>query len=299
LRSRCQKRRFRRELDSMEQCMLRRRRFSDAGRASAHPVYCPMLVRRKKLSGRVPTLVSALVLAGAIVGIPTPAAASSYTARLCVAMPEMLAFGSAFGGNAAGLQKLSENGSVLNIARTSAGFRLTSSGTDVGDVAVSGATAATSCRIFPTDQKLWPTGTISASYIAAFAKVMAYRRGHSWPSQGANATPSNVDIIMAAYNGYVTVSLADNFVHRDSSGRALLGCDGGEDYRVTLSTGLVLPFDGCAEGHSRVLPSSRYFHPNPDAAVQDRGCLAVLRCTAKNATLRQRRRGVSISGLQS
>jgi hypothetical protein len=211
-----------------------------------------MLVTNKALGGRVMIPISALIFAGTILGSQPPADAATYSDRLCAAMPEMLAFASAFKGNAPRLQELSENGTVLSVTKSSAGFKVTSDSA-AWDVS-SGAIAAASCAIFPTGQTLEDTGSISASYVLAFAKVQSYRRNHSWPIPGANATPYNVDVVMARSNEYVTVSVGDNVAHRDASGRILFTCEGIEYYRVTISTGLVLPYDGCVEGHSRVLP---------------------------------------------
>ncbi len=48
--------------------------------------------------------------------------------------------------------------------------------------------------------------------------------------------------------------MADNYPHKTASGEVLLSCAGIEYYRVRTSSGEVLPFDGCIEGHKRVLP---------------------------------------------
>ena len=117
-------------------------------------------------------------------------------------MPEMLSLASAFNGNAANLHVLSEKGSMLGVK------------------GIGSAAAPASCAIFPSTQTLKAAGSISVSYLEAFVRVQAYRRGHAWPILGASATPTNVDVVMARYNGYVTVSLSDNFVHRNESGRA-------------------------------------------------------------------------------
>jgi hypothetical protein len=71
---------------------------------------------------------------------------------------------------------------------------------------------------------------------------------------GVGTDLSQVDVIVSRYGPYVTVSLVDNYTHKDSSGRAVLGCAGAEDYRVKASAAQVLPFDGCVESHTPFLP---------------------------------------------
>ncbi len=170
-------------------------------------------------------------------------------------MPEMLAFQEAFQSDADALRDLAENDATINVTVAGDRYQLNNPSPPLKrSVAMTVAPTARSCAIFPAEETIQKTGSTNAAYIASFEAVMKYRRDHSWPSGGVNPNPSLVDVMSARYGQYVLTMLSDNYSHEDSAGRAQLGCAGGEYYRVDLREGAVLPFDGCIEGHTRVLP---------------------------------------------
>lgn len=110
------------------------------------------------------------------------------------------------------------------------------------------------CRTFPANQRVLDAAKVDAGYIEPFFDVMNYRQ--YYPSATpVNHNPGNVNVVFAKYGRFILVILADNYLHRDRSGRPVLGCDGLEYYRVDGARHDVLPFDGCVESHKRVLPA--------------------------------------------
>ena len=169
----------------------------------------------------------------ALTCVKASAAAESaeFTDHLCIAQPEMLAFSDTLSSATARTLAAKHKTLAVDVLRRAA--RPTS-------------VSVHSCRIFPKDETLQAVGAIEAAYIVAFEDVVAYRERHP-PTRGVSADSSQVDVVFSRHGPYVIVSLADNYVHRDSSGRALLGCAGTEYYRVETLASQVLPFDGCVE----------------------------------------------------
>lgn len=201
-------------------------------------------------------LAASLCAGGAVqTAAPARAAPPSQSGRLCVPMPEMLAFQRAFETDAGALRRLAEDDATIDVTVAGDRYRLSSQRPPLDrSVAMNAVPAARSCAIFPAEETIQKTGSTRAAYVASFEAVMTYRKDHSWPSVGVNDDPSRVDVMSARYGQYLLTMLVDSYSHKDSAGRAELGCVGVEYYRVDLRQGVVLPFDGCIEGHTRVLP---------------------------------------------
>lgn len=162
-------------------------------------------------------------------------------------MPEMLALSSAL--TDASLTSLAQQGATITVSDRVSYYLLQNPSLTARRVAKPTNMSSNSCRIFPQDERLGDPGAMKAAYLKAFNDMMRYRATHSWPLGAASADPALVDVTAANYGPYVTIGLVDNFLHRDSAGRAEIGCSGDEYYRVSPSSWQVLPFDGCVESH--------------------------------------------------
>jgi hypothetical protein len=164
----------------------------------------------------------------------------------------MLALSSAF--SEATLKALAQKDATITVADGGADYLLRSPLLTVTSVAKPAIVSPNACRIFPQDKRLGNPGTVKAAYVQAFKDVMQHRTTHSWPGGGVSTNPEQVDVLAARYGPYVIIGLVDNFAHRTSCGKFILGCEGNESYRVRTSTSEVLPFEGCVENPNRGLP---------------------------------------------
>jgi hypothetical protein len=185
-------------------------------------------------------------------------APAEFSGRLCVPMPEMQAFQEAFKADAELLRKMVVDNAAINVVSTGDRYQLSSQNPALSRTVFAKTTpAASSCATSPAEESIRTSGSIDAAYIASFDVVTSYRQNHQpWPLGAINSDPSRVDVVGARYGQYVIISLADNYLHRDTAGNAMLGCEGIEYYRVDLRQGIALRFDGCVEGHqSGLLPA--------------------------------------------
>jgi hypothetical protein len=204
------------------------------------------------LRRRPASRLSALGLTASIVFCLAPAHAAQpleQKGRLCAPAAEMSVLSGAL---AAGgyLDKPGAADAFVAVRRDRDDLRLESPALGI-DVTASFAAGAQSeaCKIFPKDQTLAWAGAIPMTYVASFAQVLRYRTAHP-PIDGANLTKIETLASMAAYGPYVLISLWT----LPPGPMVTLSCSGGEYYRVDPGTNGVLPFDGCVEGHKRVLP---------------------------------------------
>lgn len=176
--------------------------------------------------------------------------------RLCAPAAEMSVLSGAL---AAGgyLDRPTQDASVA-VRRYRGDLRLHNAalGIDV-TASLSGGAQSDACKIFPKDQTLASAGAIPITYVASFARVLRYRTVHP-PIDGANLTEVRTLASMAAYGPYVLISL---WTLPPPGPIMTLSCSGGEYYRVDSGTNGVLPFDGCVEGHKRVLPGLSQLPP--------------------------------------
>lgn len=185
-------------------------------------------------------------------------APAEFSGRLCVPMPEMQAFREAFKADAELLRRMVGDNATINVVSTGDGYQLSSQNPPLSRTVFAKAIpAASSCATVPAEEGIKRIGAIKAAYIVSFDVVTSYRQNHQpWPLGAINSDPSRADVTGARYGRYVIMALADNYLHRDAAGNAILGCEGVEYYRVDLRQGIALPFDGCVEGHqSGLLPA--------------------------------------------
>jgi hypothetical protein len=110
------------------------------------------------------------------------------------------------------------------------------------------------CRSFPLDETLASIGAVPLTYIASFDQAVRYRVVH--PPSGSYHLTKNTSASIRAYGPYIVVSLWTPVLPPGS-----LGCLGSEYYRINPLTKAVQPFDGCVEGHNRVLPGLSQLPP--------------------------------------
>jgi hypothetical protein len=113
------------------------------------------------------------------------------------------------------------------------------------------------CAISSNEQRLATVGTVPVSYVASFAQVIRYRAANPPAEGGADTADTGTSTTMAEYGPYVLVM----FWTPPASPPVTLSCLGLAYYRVDPRTNVVLPFDGCVEGHNRVLPGLSQLPP--------------------------------------
>lgn len=185
-------------------------------------------------------------------GPATAETPAGFSNRLCVPMPEMLAFIGAFHESA--LHDMAQADSSITVTPSGQYYLLKNGSGTIVRIEKPPSISVQSCRIFPDSETLKTTGSIEAAQIDAFGDVTRYRKSYTWPLGAVDANPDQVDVAVARHGRYIIVSLADHYLHKGANGAAIFGCAGVEYYRVQTSSGEVLPFDGCVESHTKVLP---------------------------------------------
>jgi hypothetical protein len=210
---------------------------------------------RRRLASRL----SKLALAASIVVCCSPAVEAQqfeHTGRLCASAAAMVTLAGALapGGY---LDKSSDAAVKLGVHRDGNNLRIQNRalGIDLSP-ALAFEPTPQACAIAPNAEKLDDTGLIPLAYVASFAQVERYRVAHP-PADGADLTNGGTSTMMAAYGPYVLIMPWN----KPDVPMVSLSCKGGEYYRVDPRTNAVLPFDGCVEGHNRVLPSLSQLPP--------------------------------------
>jgi hypothetical protein len=202
---------------------------------------------RRRLASRL----SVLALAASILFCRVPVRAAQHfeqSGRLCASAVEMSALSGALA--AAGYLDMPAGAAVtvhqdadrLRIQNAALGIDLSS--------AFALEPKSEACVISSNAQRLATTGSILVGYVASFAQVVRYRAANPPAAGGADIVDAGTSTIMAGFGPYVLVM----FWTPTASPPATLSCLGLEYYRVDPRTNAVLPFDGCVEGHNRVLP---------------------------------------------
>jgi hypothetical protein len=171
--------------------------------------------------------------------------------RICASAAEMSALSLALG---AYFGKVDAPGASVSVRRTGDDLRVRNAALGI-DVTVSSADnpELNLCSV-PADERLATVGAIPLSYAASFSEAVRYRASH--PPDGGYGISKKTSASMFGYGPYVIIALYTPVLPPET-----LGCLGEETYRVDPRTGGVLPFDGCVEGHKRVLPGLQQLPP--------------------------------------
>lgn len=193
---------------------------------------------------------------------PSVATASSLkpslvSGRLCAGASVIAAAAEALKLDGVGKSELMRSGATAKVSTSAKGVmaRVDSrSAMANGSVTLPNSAA---CLTDPQNQTLaGHNDELPARFLGAFQLVEAYRSLHPWPLGSADVQSASTGVIMEDYDHrYIIVMLSDNSPKYDAQGQRVLGCSGEEYYRIDPASTTVLPFDGCVEGHQRVLPS--------------------------------------------